>query len=93
MSFSSESYLIKSVFTSQFKNENLRVRFHIKPGVTDISSIVFRDEVKIMNRYKDSIGFYNKEIIPLIDFNVPFVFKKNGILLINLLCIFLPKSF
>ena len=35
-SFSAESSLIKRVFTSQFKNETLRVRFHIKPGVTDI---------------------------------------------------------
>ena len=35
-SFSAESSLITTVFASQFKNETLRVRFHVKPGVTGI---------------------------------------------------------
>tara|TARA_B100000686_G_scaffold344572_1_gene427443 strand:- start:1612 stop:2940 length:1329 start_codon:yes stop_codon:yes gene_type:complete len=35
-SFSAESSLVAKVLASQFNNKTLRVRFHIKPGVTDI---------------------------------------------------------
>jgi len=35
-SFPAESSLIEKVFVSQFNNKTLRVRFHVKPGVTGI---------------------------------------------------------
>ena len=36
----------------------------VKPGLTGIGSIIFRDEERLLDGMKDPIGFYNKNITP-----------------------------
>ena len=41
---------------------------HIKPGVTDISSIIFKNESMILEQYEDGMGYYINEILPIKSF-------------------------
>ena len=38
---------------------------YIKPGVTDISSIIFKDEAQILSKHSDSLEYYFNEILPI----------------------------
>jgi len=36
----------------------------VRPGLTGIGSIIFRDEERLLDGQQDPIGFYNKNITP-----------------------------
>jgi len=36
----------------------------VKPGLTGIGSIIFRDEERLLDGHKDPVGFYNENIMP-----------------------------
>lgn len=49
----------------------------VKPGLTGIGSIIFRDEERLLDGHKDPVGFYNENIMPhKIDLEIWFI-KNN----------------
>ena len=46
---------------------------HMKPGVTDISSVILKDESKILAQHDDGMAYYINEIIPIKSFVVLFI--------------------
>ncbi|MBC8283737.1 MAG: flagellar biosynthetic protein FliO [Nitrospinae bacterium] len=62
-SFSAEGSLISKVFASQFDNNTLRVRFHTKPGATDIEK---RFKLVSQGRFV-IIRFDSTELVPSIE--------------------------
>lgn len=51
-------------FVEMFKDRYRRV-LSVRPGITDIASVIFRDEEKILSESKDPLLEYRERILPL----------------------------
>ena len=49
---------------SKYPNDNKNIIIKIKPGLTGIGSIIFRDEESYLKNRSDAMKFYDEQIIP-----------------------------
>tara|TARA_Y100000590_G_C15747715_1_gene1022839 strand:- start:5469 stop:6131 length:663 start_codon:yes stop_codon:yes gene_type:complete len=90
--------LVKNQY-EMFPEKNKNIISKLKPGITGIGSIVFRDEEKYLHNNKESSNkFYKNEIIPFKAELENWYFKKESLFIDFILIIFtvimiiLPKS-
>ena len=84
---------------SKYPEDAQKIINTIRPGLTGIGSIVFRDEEKLLDGREDPVGFYDKNITPhKADLEVWFVKNYSlwlyfKVIFITAWVIFFPSSY
>lgn len=63
MSFVGPRPMVPNTF-AKYSTEAQEIINTVRPGLTGIGSIIFRDEEKILVGHEDPVGFYNENITP-----------------------------